>query len=258
MMNTLKELIRNNVVAFGLVISLAWVMSSFILADGLSRINSKNVISVTGTAERMVVSDAGKWTFTIVRQASPEGYAFVSKQLKEQATVATKYFTSNGVDEKEITVLPITGTAICQSQNQVMYDGSGRQQCSGAFTYSITQTIIIESDNVESVRNLSLNAPSALSILGIWAQTVSVEFYYTKLSTIRAELLEEASKNAKERAEAIAKSTGSAIGGVRDASQGVFQVTQKNSTDVSDYGNYDTSTIDKKITAVVRASFEVR
>ena len=71
-------------------------------------------------------------------------------------------------------------------------------------------------------------------------------------------MLEEASKNAKERAEAIAKSTGNKVGNVKSASQGVFQVTQKNSTEVSDYGSYDTSTVDKKITAIVRASFEVK
>ncbi|MBP6949164.1 MAG: SIMPL domain-containing protein, partial [Candidatus Pacebacteria bacterium] len=86
----------------------------------------------------------------------------------------------------------------------------------------------------------------------------SVDFFYTKLADLRVDLLSMASKNAKERADAIAKSTGDSIGGVKDASQGVFQVTQKNSTDVSDYGSYDTSTIEKKVTAIVRASFEVK
>jgi hypothetical protein len=139
-----------------------------------------------------------------------------------------------------------------------MYDGTGRQQCSGSFMYSLTQNIIVESDNVQVIKELSLDAPSALSLLGVQVQTISVDFFYTKLASIRAELLEEASKNAKERAQAIAKSTGNKIGSVKDASQGVFQVTQKNSTDVSDYGSYDTSTVDKKITAIVRASFEVK
>jgi hypothetical protein len=92
----------------------------------------------------------------------------------------------------------------------------------------------------------------------VFAQINTVEYFYTKLSDLRVELLKEATKNAKERASAIAESTGSIIGRVRDASQGVFQVTGKNSIEVSDYGSYDTSAIEKKVTALVRASFEVR
>lgn len=257
-MDTFKELVKNNIVAFGLVISIAWVASSFVLASGLTNINKRDAVSVTGTAERLVESDAGKWTFMIAKQATPENYTYVSKQLQDARIVTVKYLVSHGVNEKSVTVQPLTSTVVCQSQNQVMYDSVGRQQCSGSFSYSIVQTIIVESDDVKMVRDLSLNAVNALANLGVQIQTTSVDFFYTKLSGIRAELLEEASKNAKERAVAIAKSTGSRIGSVKEASQGVFQVTQRNSTDVSDYGSYDTSTIDKKVTAVVRASFEVR
>ena len=38
---------------------------------------------------------------------------------------------------------------------------------------------------------------------------------------------------------------------------GVFQITAPNSRDVSDYGVYDTQTIDKDITSVVSVSFAV-
>ena len=257
-MNTIKELLKNNIVAFGVLISFAWMVSSFVLASGITNINKRDAISVTGTAEKMVESDAGKWTFTISKQAVPENYTYVSKQLGDARGLAMKYLTSHGVTEKSITVQPLTSTVVCQSQNQVMYDGFGRQQCSGSFAYSIVQTIIVESDDVKMIKDLSLNAVNALANNGVQIQTTSVDFFYTKLASIRAEMLEEASRNAKERAVAIAKSTGSRIGGVKDASQGVFQVTQRNSTDVSDYGSYDTSTIDKKVTAVVRASFEVK
>ena len=71
-------------------------------------------------------------------------------------------------------------------------------------------------------------------------------------------MLNEATKNAFERAEAIAKSTGNHAGAVITASQGVFQITGKDSVDAQDYGIYDISTIEKKITAVVRVSFKVK
>jgi len=41
------------------------------------------------------------------------------------------------------------------------------------------------------------------------------------------------------------------------ATQGVFQITAPNSTEVSDYGSYDTSTIEKTVKAVVSCEFSV-
>jgi hypothetical protein len=65
------------------------------------------------------------------------------------------------------------------------------------------------------------------------------------------EMVAEATKDALARAEAIASSTGNRVGTVRSAQTGVFQITSRNSTDVSDYGIYDTSSLEKDITAVV-------
>jgi hypothetical protein len=39
---------------------------------------------------------------------------------------------------------------------------------------------------------------------------------------------------------------------------GVFQITARNSTEVSDSGIYDTSSLEKDITAVVPLSFAVK
>jgi uncharacterized protein len=256
-MNTLKDLLKNNIVAFGLVLACAWIVSSFVLANGLATINSHNAISVTGTAERIVESDVAKWTFVVTRESSPQEYAYALKQLKVSQGVMKKYLINQGIDEKEIRIEPVVSNKVCQSQKDIIYGGITGDSCSGYFTYMHHQSITVESDKVSLVDSLSQRSQD-VDLLGSMVNNSSVSFFYTKLTDIRATLLEEASKNAKERAQAIAKSTGSRVGGVKDASQGVFQVTQKNSTDVSDYGSYDTSTIEKKITAIVRASFEVR
>lgn len=71
-------------------------------------------------------------------------------------------------------------------------------------------------------------------------------------------MLAEATKNARACAEKIAESTDSKIGFMQSASMGVFQVTPTNSVDVSDYGYFDTSSINKKVTSVVRASFSLQ
>jgi len=67
-----------------------------------------------------------------------------------------------------------------------------------------------------------------------------------------------ATNDAKLRAQKIAEQAGTEIGDLKSASMGVFQITAPYSTEVSDYGMYDTSTIDKQITAIVKASFEIK
>lgn len=49
--------------------------------------------------------------------------------------------------------------------------------------------------------------------------------------------------------------TGDSLGKLRGVNVGVFQVTSPNSTEVSDYGVYDTSTLEKDVTAVVNVTF---
>jgi hypothetical protein len=57
------------------------------------------------------------------------------------------------------------------------------------------------------------------------------------------------------RATQIAEKSGGRIGRIKNVRQGVFQITPRNSTEISDYGMNDVSAIDKDITAVVRVTF---
>jgi hypothetical protein len=80
---------------------------------------------------------------------------------------------------------------------------------------------------------------------------------YTKLNELRIEMLAQATQDARTRAESITRSAGSKLGPVRSVRTGVFQITRPESTEVSDYGMYDTSSIEKDITAVLSLTFGV-
>ncbi|HSI88332.1 MAG TPA: SIMPL domain-containing protein, partial [Pyrinomonadaceae bacterium] len=92
---------------------------------------------------------------------------------------------------------------------------------------------------------------------GILIESKPPQYYYNAIGDLKVEMLGEAAKDAKERAERIASSTGNSIGSVRSARMGVMQITAADSTEVSDYGVYDTSTIEKDMTAVVNVSFAI-
>jgi uncharacterized protein len=74
---------------------------------------------------------------------------------------------------------------------------------------------------------------------------------------LRISLLSDAIKDAKARAQKIAESSGKQVGAIQSANMGVVQVMQVNSVDISDYGAYDTSTIDKDVMVTVKTIFRL-
>ena len=120
----------------------------------------------------------------------------------------------------------------------------------------MSQPIIIKSNDVEKIKEISSNIQSLVD-KGIEININSTDYYYSKLSDMKVKLLKEASKDAKERANAMLKPTHTHLGKVKSIQMGVFQITPADSTNVSDMGYCDTSTIDKKITAVANVVFKI-
>ena len=249
-----------------LVIAMAVLGGCVILATGVAGFSfykvkaAANVLSVTGSAEQIVTSDTVKWTSSFSRNVAPDALKSGSQQIATDLKTIITYFKQSGVTEAEITVNPVTITSLCDSQYNVVYDKSGNQTCSAnkISGYSIQQSILVESARVPEITTLTQKSSDFLISNGLIFSTQSLEYYYNKLADLRLELLTKATENAKDRAQRIAQSTGAQISFLQSANTGVFQVTSKNSVDVSDYGVYDTSAIEKKITAVVKTSFSLK
>ena len=75
---------------------------------------------------------------------------------------------------------------------------------------------------------------------------------------LKVELLELATIDSMQRASAMLKATNNKVGKIQSVKMGVFQITEVDSTNVSDMGINDTSTIDKKVTAVANVVFKIK
>jgi len=93
---------------------------------------------------------------------------------------------------------------------------------------------------------------------GVIFSSQNLEYYYSQLPDLRVALLSDAIKDAKDRATKIAESSGKRVGTLKSATMGVVQVMNVNSTDVTDYGTYDTSNIEKEVMITVRAVFTLK
>jgi hypothetical protein len=228
--------------AFGLVLSsiiFGWFYSTSKKGD--------EAITVTGSAKKRITSDLVVWSAGVSAQAPALTEAY--KQLSESIPKIKQYLLDKGVPEAEMTVSSITTTP----QKAHDSDGNETSEITG---YILQQQVEVRSNDVAKIAQLAREATELIN-QGILIESKPPQYYYTQIGDLKIEMLGEASKDAKERAERIASSTGNSIGSVRSAKMGVLQVTAADSTDVSDYGVYDTSTIEKDMTAVVNISFAV-
>jgi hypothetical protein len=233
-------------VILGFILGGSFLVASLVGAFTVFRLRSLNdVVSVTGSAKMEVTADQGKWTSQISRSVRQSNLKSGYEQIAKDLVVVEDFLKQNGVDKSKITVAPVFMMEIYN------------QNVDAEKQYTLTQNIEVQSEDVQKLQNLSQRGGELIS-RGLIYSTNSLEFYYSKLPEARIALLSQAIDDAKARAGELAKNSGKKVGSLKSATSGVVQVQSRNSTDVSDYGSYDTSKIDKQITVTVKASFTLK
>lgn len=238
---------RLSMFLLGATLAMGFSIAAYLLSNAIRSIRQETGIKVKGYAEMPITSDLAKWS---VRVSSRDpnikvAYAKVEGDIK---TVAAK-MKELGVREADFKV----GTAYTTEERGVDEKGNATNHIE---FYRVTQSIWVETAAVGDVHNQQKEL-SGLIKEGVELGINAPAFTYSKLEASKIELLGQASGNAYERAKVMVTKTGSKIGSVKSASQGVFQIVPRNSTDVSDSGTYDVSTIDKTVKAVVTMEFDV-
>jgi hypothetical protein len=93
---------------------------------------------------------------------------------------------------------------------------------------------------------------------GVAFMSESMEFIYTRANEAKVEMMAEATKDARARAEQIATQGGRKIKELRNARMGVVQINPLYGTETSWEGNNDTTSLEKTITSTVSATFSLR
>ena len=231
-----------------LALALGLVIGSAFTAGAVKNIRrGEDDIQVTGSARRPIRSDYVVWRLAATSQyaALPEASASLAGYVGQ----IRQFLRASGVADSSLTIRPVETEPVYAMTEQGVPTGD-------LVGYRLTQRFEVRSADVDGVTTLSQRATQLINE-GVPLVSLAPEYLYTRLSEVRTEMLAEATQDARRRAEAIARSAGSSLGTVRSARMGVFQITPRNSTEVSDYGINDTSSLDKDITAVVRVTFAV-
>jgi hypothetical protein len=235
--------------AWGLLaIAAALVLSAFIAAGAAVRVKrAADAITVTGSAKRPIRSDFIVWRGTVAGQQPT--LAASAEELERYVTRTRAFLAAKGIPDSAITWRAVE----TMPMPEVSMNGRETGRILG---YRLQRMFEVRSFDVDGISAIAASTGEVMRE-GVPLTTFPPEYLYTRLAEVRTEMLSEATKDARTRAEAIATSAGSGIGPVREARMGVFQITPRHSTEVSDYGINDVSSVEKDITAVVRVTFAV-
>ena len=226
-----------------LILAIGFIISAVILGAFFVSSRNEQSIRVVGQGVKSVTSDLAKWNMTINKTTNVAYKSEGPSWIQEDLNKVKKYLASNGIEEKDILVEPVSS-----------YANYGNNGITG---YSFSQRIEVRSNDIDKLEKMALDNKS-LAKQDIYLQYSDLEYFVSNLAEIKAEMLALATVDAKARALEIAKSSGNKVCGLLSARTGVFQIRKPLSTDVSDYGIYNTSSKEKEIAVTVTATFKIK
>ena len=229
----------------GIALSLGLFGSSVYVSRTIERIKSTNhVIEVKGYAERKITSDMAIWQGTLMVRG--KDLAPTYQKLEEDRKQVIDFLQGDDLKAEASPVMKETlYVQTSHGMNTNTVDG-----------FVLRQKFSITSPDVQKIAAISTKVDQ-INGKGLEFESTDPRYFYSrdKLDALKVALLGDATKNAKERADQFTKTSGSNVGRLMSARQGIFQVTPENSTDLSDMGTYDTSTIEKVVKIVVTLSY---
>lgn len=233
----------NNVSGY-LILTIGIIVSAVVLSFGFGKITDKSeVITVKGYAEMQIKSDYAIWDILI------NSRSFVMSEtyniLLQNKGRVLDFLSQNGFSKDQVEESSINNFTLTDYETNTIQG------------YSMSQTLTIQSKDLPKIQKLSKEINHLLSE-GIDFNSNPPEYYISDLGKYKVQMLGIALKDAQKRAEEIAKSVGNNVGGIKSARQGIFQITPLHSTEISDWGMNDVSSVEKSIKSVVDASFYVK
>jgi uncharacterized protein len=180
----------------------------------------ERTVTVKGLSEREYQADIVIWPLQFTAASNDLGEMY--RSIDDSTRRIRAFLEQAGIGSDEITV---SSPAITDKSAQ-QYGNQGRAE----FRYTATQTVTVYSSDIGLVRQV-MQRVSDLGKQGIvltggnyQAQT---EYLFMRLNEIKPEMIEEATRKAREVAEKFAADSKSTLGKIKAASQGQFTISDR-------------------------------
>lgn len=206
-------------------------------------------VTVRGLAEKDVTADLAIWPIKV--RSAGNNLNEVNRTADEARGKVLEFLEKNGI--------PADAVA---SQNVRVQDRQANDysQNNNALRYIVEYTILIRSKDVETVRKASqmtdqlVAAGIVLSSQGGWDGN-NPQFLFTQLNSVKPAMMADATRAAREAARQFAADSGSAVGSIRRASQGLFTITERDHSAENDGGGVGAASPNKRIRVVVTVDY---
>lgn len=202
-----------------LALSLAYAGSA--VRDGLENFKSfDRTVMMKGLAERDVEADLALWPMAYTET----GNDLTALQEKMEAHGATiqSFLKQHGVKSDEIELQKV--------QVQDLLAQSYRQNGGANNRYIVTQSYLVRTNNIDAIDKAAKNIGALIKQGVVFSSNTAPTYLFTKLNEIKPDMIAEATRNAREAAQQFADNSGSDVGDIKYASQGVFQILPRDKT----------------------------
>ncbi len=187
---------------------LTFALIFFVSARGFSA--QGKFVEVKGLSERIVKADVAIWSINF--EVKSNNIDTLSLDIEKNISGIKSFLTEKGFEASEINIAPVN-----------IYQDTYRD---ALFRYNANVQMSVYTKKVDLVKSASGETLSLVK-KGVTMNQNMVTFEFSDLNSIKPEMLQEAIKNARVSATQFAKDSGSALGGVSRANQGVFDITEK-------------------------------
>ena len=219
-----------------IILAIGMIVGGYLLGNGLVRArHADRAVVVRGLAERDVVADLATWDLSYSEQGSD--LADVQARITQDTQAVRAYFQRLGFPAD---ALQPAGAGV----NQFYDNGNPR--------VTINQRLQLRTTDIARARK-AVADQFDLVRAGVQLQDGSkMNYSFTKLNEIKPPMVAAATKDARTSAEQFAKDSGTAVGGIKSATQGYFSIEARDG-EGSGYGVADTPF--KKVRVVTTVEF---
>jgi hypothetical protein len=216
-MNDEKLIDRGDAALLGLLLALGLIVGGWALGAQIKATRlSDRYVNVKGLVERKVKSDLAVWQLTY-KEAGDDLSLVYAKAESDKKTIL-EFLADQGIQSSEIELAVIR--VVDTQANE--YGGSTR----AARRYIVEQQITVRTSRVDQVVAAAQKTMLLLQ-KGIVLSTnpgQGVAYQFTGLNSIKPDMITEATRNARAAATRFAADSGSKVGSIRQANQGVFSI----------------------------------
>lgn len=210
--------VQQNLIA-GVCVAIGIASVGISLKAGIDHfVDRDRVVTVKGLAERNVQADYVIWPVTF--RVTGNDLSALYEKAQTQSEEIRNFLTSQGIKAQDIS----QGTPSVQDLHADFYGNNLPPE-----RYRMEMAVSVATTDVDTVLKAMVNQSELIQKGVLFTQNYRTQFSFNGLNSIKPEMVEEATKNARSTAQKFAEDSDSELGKIRRASQGQFSIYDRDS-----------------------------